>query len=237
MAVDERNLILRAAHLLRDAVGVSNGASIECAKRIPVAAGLGGGSADAAATLVGLNPLWQLDLSLDQLEDLAGRLGADVPFALCGGTALATGDGRTLRPLPDGPHHWMVLVPLHSDDPSKTATMYQQLTASDMTDGSMSRRQAAAIAAGSLDYACVHSAFLRAARDRWPEVGGALDILGEIEPSAVSLSGAGPSVFALFQTREVAARGAARVREKGLPARLCRFVGRGEIVTAAGWTQ
>ncbi len=219
------NLILQAANLLRDAIGVSDGASIHCAKRIPAAAGLGGGSADAAATLKGLNQLWGVGMDEEQLKELASLLGADVPYALRGGTALATGNGRTLEWLPSAPRHWVVLVPLRADDPAKTAAMYRCLVPSDMTDGTLARRQAAAITAGAVDYECVRSAFLRAAEDRWPEVSRALDALLVAAACAASLSGAGPSVFGLYRRRAAALEGIRAVRGEGLPARLCRFVG------------
>ena len=218
------NLIIRAANLLRDAIGVSAGAWIHCAKRIPLAAGLGGGSADAAATLRGLNQLWGVGLDEERLLELASLLGADVPYALRGGTALATGNGRTLKWLPDAPRHWVVLVPLHGDDPAKTAEMYRRLLPRDMTDGTLARRQAVAITAGAVDYGCVRSAFLRAAEDRWPEVSRALDALLVAAACAATLSGAGPSVVGLYRTRAAALEGMKAVRAEGLPARLCRFV-------------
>src|SRR5207244_5331408 len=94
------NLVLRAATLLRNAAGVDRGARMRLRKRIPVAAGLGGGSSDAAATLWGLNRLWGLRWPRARLSELAGRLGMDVPFFLTGGPALATGRGERVERLP-----------------------------------------------------------------------------------------------------------------------------------------
>ena len=96
----EDNLVLRAAALLRDAAPAGAGAAIVLHKRIPVAGGLGGGSSDAAAALLGLRRLWDLDLSDRTLAELAALLGADVPFFLRGGTALAAGRGEQLTVLP-----------------------------------------------------------------------------------------------------------------------------------------
>lgn len=98
---DRSNLAYRAAELLQQEVGVKKGAHIELTKKIPLAAGLAGGSSDAAAVLKGLNSLWRLSLSRTELEALAARIGSDVPFCLWGGTALATGRGECLEPLPD----------------------------------------------------------------------------------------------------------------------------------------
>ena len=107
---DHTNLAFRAATLLRQECGVSQGVHIELTKRIPMAAGLAGGSTDAAAVLKGLNVLWKLALSPDELETLAARLGSDVPFCLWGGTTLATGRGEILEPLPDFAGYGVVLA-------------------------------------------------------------------------------------------------------------------------------
>src|SRR5262249_27413282 len=96
---DGRNLALSAAAALRQAAGITRGARITLDKRIPVAAGLGGGSADAAAVLVGLNRLWRLRWPVTRLEEVATGLGMDVPFFLHGGRALATGRGERIERL------------------------------------------------------------------------------------------------------------------------------------------
>lgn len=94
---DGSNLALKAAELLRAEHGITDGAALHIRKTVPVAGGMGGGSADAAAALVALNALWQLGLSAEQLYALGARLGADVPFALHGGTALGLGTGTQLE--------------------------------------------------------------------------------------------------------------------------------------------
>ena len=112
------NLVLRAARLLRREAGVTAGAAIRLRKRIPVAAGLGGGSSDAAATLRGLRRLWGLDLDADALRELAAQLGSDVPFFVTGGAALAEGRGERLTPLPPAQGSVVVMAP----PPDETAT-------------------------------------------------------------------------------------------------------------------
>ena len=101
LPTDDGNLIVRAAAMLGEAAGATKGARITLDKHIPVAAGLGGGSSDAAATLWALNRLWGLRWSRDRLAGLAVRLGMDVPFFLGTGRVLATGRGEQLKPLPD----------------------------------------------------------------------------------------------------------------------------------------
>lgn len=105
------NLVLRAARLLRREAGVTAGAAIRLRKRIPVAAGLGGGSSDAAATLRGLRRLWGLDLDADALRELAAQLGSDVPFFVTGGAAFAEGRGERLTPLPPAQGSVVVMAP------------------------------------------------------------------------------------------------------------------------------
>jgi len=222
----EDDLILRAARLLLGRTGLGAGCMIECAKRIPLAAGLGGGSADAGATLRGLNALWKTGLGTVALVEMAAELGADVPFAIEGGTALGAGTGGTLTDLPDAPPHWVVLVPIASGDVRKTAEMYRRLKPDDLTGGAAARRQAAAVASGQVDYDAVSSAFARAAAESWPPTAGALRALREAQSPAASVSGAGPSVFGLFAKRASAIDGLASVRAAGLPARLYRFTRR-----------
>ncbi|MET4046287.1 4-diphosphocytidyl-2-C-methyl-D-erythritol kinase [Rhodococcus sp. UYP5] len=108
---DERNLVWKAAVLLADAVGREPGVEITIDKGIPVAGGMAGGSTDAAATLVALNALWDLDLSRAELTDLAAKLGSDVPFVLHGGTAMGTGRGEKLLPiLSRNTFHWVLAL-------------------------------------------------------------------------------------------------------------------------------
>jgi 4-diphosphocytidyl-2-C-methyl-D-erythritol kinase len=110
LPTDDRNLVVRAAHLLREAAGIETGARIVLDKRIPLAAGLGGGSSDAAATLLGLNRLWRLRWRRERLVELAVKLGMDVPFFLGRGRALGTSRGEVLSALPAVGGYALVLV-------------------------------------------------------------------------------------------------------------------------------
>jgi len=105
-----KNLVYRAASLLRRYAGVKKGVKIEIIKRIPVGAGLGGGSSDAAATLKGLNKLWKLNYSRKALLPISAQLGCDVPFFLYGHTALGEGYGEIVTPLPRIKRRWVLLV-------------------------------------------------------------------------------------------------------------------------------
>src|SRR6266403_3429037 len=139
---DGRNLALRAATALREAAGVTRGARITLDKRIPVAAGLGGGSADAAAVLLGLNRLWRLRWPVARLDEVATGLGMDVPFFLRGGTALATGRGERLAPLGSTS---LGLVLVNPKFAVSTAEMYGRVTPALYTDGARARDAAKAL--------------------------------------------------------------------------------------------
>lgn len=108
LACDASNLALKAAQLLAHRTGVTTGVHLDILKNVPIAGGMGGGSADAAATLVACNELWQTQLTKDELVLLGAELGADVPFALHGGTAVGTGRGDELsQALTTGSYHWV----------------------------------------------------------------------------------------------------------------------------------
>jgi 4-diphosphocytidyl-2-C-methyl-D-erythritol kinase len=106
---DQRNLAFQAAQLLKERYHVNKGVTIMIEKNIPVAAGLAGGSSDAAATLRGLNKLWKLGLTLDELADIGSEIGSDVSFCVYGGTALAKGRGEKITELPPPPTCWVVV--------------------------------------------------------------------------------------------------------------------------------
>lgn len=110
LKADEKNLAWRAAELVRQEYGLKGGVRMELTKRIPIAAGLAGGSADAAAVLKGMNELYNLQMSEARLCELGAKLGSDIPFCLMGGTMIATGRGEVLTRLADMPETWVVLA-------------------------------------------------------------------------------------------------------------------------------
>jgi 4-diphosphocytidyl-2-C-methyl-D-erythritol kinase len=125
LPTDRRNIAIKAAHLLQARSGYRGGAKLSIVKRVPIAGGMGGGSADAAATLVALDALWGLGISRDDLMDLGAELGADVPFALLGGTAIGTGRGDKLSPaLAKGSFQWLFAL---ADEGMSTPEVYAAL--------------------------------------------------------------------------------------------------------------
>ncbi|PWB97278.1 4-(cytidine 5'-diphospho)-2-C-methyl-D-erythritol kinase [Homoserinimonas hongtaonis] len=125
LALDGSNLAIKAAQLLARVSGYRGGVRLEVDKSVPVAGGMGGGSADAAATLLACDTLWGTDLGREELISLAAQLGADVPFALMGGTAVGTGRGDQLSPaLAKGQFHWVLVL---ADFGMSTPTVYSEL--------------------------------------------------------------------------------------------------------------
>lgn len=110
LPIDKRNNVYQAAALLKERYGIEQGVKISIEKKIPVAAGLGGGSTDCAAALRGMNRLWNLNLSIDQLIEIGVEIGTDVPYCLHGTTSFIGGKGEIVRPLKPMPQCWVVLV-------------------------------------------------------------------------------------------------------------------------------
>jgi 4-diphosphocytidyl-2-C-methyl-D-erythritol kinase len=223
-AIDD-NLVTRAAHLLAASTHTSLGAQITLLKRIPTAAGLGGGSSDAATTLVALNRLWQTRLTFDALLRLAAQLGSDVPFFVRGGAALLHGRGDELQPLPPVPAQWLVLALPSQTLPTKTATLYRALEPRDFSSGAATHNAVESLARGArLADVSLRNAFERAARAQFP---GLSATWGELERACgqpFHLSGAGPALFSLASTRVHARRLAERVARLGIEARAVRTV-------------
>lgn len=217
------NLVVRAADLLLErigAVGADDGSApgdvpltrISLTKRIPVAAGMAGGSADAAAALVGLNQLWECGLDRDELRELAAELGADVPFCVSGGTALATGTGTaTAQVLARGRFHWVVGM---SDTPLSTPEVYRVW---DDIGRPTEQEPDVVLQALRTDDAEVLGAALHndlevAAQHLRPELAEARDAMVDAGALGAVLSGSGPTVLGLAEDAAEARRIAEEVR-------------------------
>ena len=194
------NLAYRAAALLRQrARGGLAGARIELEKVIPVGAGLGGGSSDAAAALRALDRLWALHLPANELARLGAHLGTDVPFFLFGGTALGLGRGDEVTPLPDVPPQRLLLAVPRRPVAGKTAAMYASLRDEHFGSGEASERLAAAIREGAIPGDDdVRNVFEAVVDEVLPEAAAAAEqcrALG-LRPH---LAGSGPAHFVLLQ--------------------------------------
>jgi 4-diphosphocytidyl-2-C-methyl-D-erythritol kinase len=195
----DNNLVLRAAHLLRHTYGNSQGAHITLEKRIPSAAGLGGGSSDAAATLVGLSRLWGLNVASEELSRLGALLGSDVPFFLAGPTALVEGRGEQVTPIEPTPTFYAVLVFQPYNIPGKTRQLYASLTPQDLSDGSRTRAVLKALRHGSdISAMAVFNSFERAAFQVFPGLDQVRKRMFEAGAPNVHLSGSGPTLYTLY---------------------------------------
>jgi 4-diphosphocytidyl-2-C-methyl-D-erythritol kinase len=196
----EDDLVLRAARALDD--GKGRGATIRLAKMVPVAAGLGGGSSDAAATLRGLNELWALGRRDEELADIAAGLGSDVPFFLTGGTALAESRGERVTSLPDAPPRWLVLVVPRLRLEEKTKRMYEALRPEHYGDGTRSRVLAERVKRGrGVREEHLHNAFDDVAYDVFEGLDAYREALLAAGAGGVHVAGAGPALFALAAGR------------------------------------
>lgn len=198
---DGRNLALRAATALRQAAGITRGARIMLDKRIPVAAGLGGGSADAAAVLIGLNRLWRLRWPVAKLEEVATGLGMDVPFFLHGGRALATGRGERIERLP-GSSLGLVLV--NPRLAVSTAEMYGRVTPEMYSDGQHAKMLAVGFGGRSPARvaASLYNGLQEAAVAAYPGIGRIRAALLAAGALGALMSGSGPTVFGVARSFE-----------------------------------
>ncbi len=210
--VTDDNLCLRAALALHAATGTRTAARITLTKHIPIAAGLGGGSSDAAATLLALDALWETDLSDEALFALAKSLGADVPFLLCGGASIARGIGDLLWPAVPVPPAPVLLVVPRVEIPRKTAALYAALSEADYGDDNPVRRQMAAVRErNALDPVSLDNAFLSPLERLAPVVSATRAAMAAAGLDA-HLSGSGPALYALCKTDAEAERSAVALR-------------------------
>ena len=194
-------------------------------KSIPVSAGLGGGSSDAASALALLDRLWGLDWPEERLAEAAGRLGSDVPFFLRGGAALARGRGELLEPLPTPPDQWFLLLMPNIRMPGKTPALYRRLRPADFSDGSTTEALAGSMRAGApLEEAGMVNTFERAAAETFAGLERFRAALEIAAGHPAHLSGSGPSLFARVDDNAAGLEALDELRRQGLTASLVRAV-------------
>jgi 4-diphosphocytidyl-2-C-methyl-D-erythritol kinase len=195
---EEADLAMRAARLLQSATGCRSGAKIRVSKRIPLGAGLGGGSSDAATVLLVLNRLWNCGLDLPELAALGRRLGADVPVFIHGCSAMATGVGERLRPVAIGPRHYVLVLP---DLAISTAAVFADPQL--VRDSAPISLAEALAGKGRNDCEAV-------VRMRYPQIA---ELLAALERWGRPLmTGSGSAVFLQMASRELAVRAAREMK-------------------------
>ena len=220
------NLAARAVHLVRQHLDSQRGVLIELHKRIPIAAGLGGGSSDAAAVLLALQRWWQLQLSPTDLLEMASSLGSDVPFFMTGGLALCEGRGERVTTLSSNwpaTMRWLLLLkPAIS---VSTAAVFRNLPASDYTNGLHSQAVCAALLADTTpEPEDLHNCFERSVLETYPEVAFSRESLLKAGASIVRLSGTGPTLFAPFSDLIEAQRVQKQLQTQGYEVYLSRAI-------------
>ena len=206
LPVDDTNLVVRAARLLAKTCGMGNlGVEIRVYKRIPVAGGMAGGSADAAATLIACNQLWGTGLDTGQLHAVAARLGADVPFLLHGGTAVGTGRGEKLRSVPvRGSFHWVLALSHHGLSTPAVFREFDRISAPQPTDIDSGLLEALADGDARRVGALLRNDLQRAAFNLQPELADVLAMGREAGAIGALVSGSGPTIAFLAGTKAVA---------------------------------
>ena len=216
LPTDENNLIYRAAKLLLDTCAVKEGVRIHLTKRIPIAAGMAGGSTDAAATLKAVNQLFRFGKTKEELMELGVKIGADVPYCILGGTALAEGIGERLTPLPPMPDcHLLVAKP---DINVSTKYVYTTLDAAPILFHPDIDGMTAAILAGDLTgiTAKLGNVLETVTVPAHPIISKIKEKFLELGSDGVLMSGSGPTVFGIFSDKTAAEKAYASMKQSSL---------------------
>ena len=231
---DGDNLVARAASVLAEHTGRATTGRLHLTKRIPLAAGLGGGSSDAAAALRLLDRLWGTRVGARGLGPVAADLGSDVSLFLAGGTSLIRGRGEHVEKLPPTHPFWLVLVCPDISPPDKTRALYRSLDPSEWSDGAQTLALAETIRAGRpLTAAGLVNGFDGAADRVYPQFAELRARLHQLAGQPFHLTGAGPSLFALFVSMRAARTAAARIQQDGIPVHVARSIARQPAIRAS----
>ncbi len=213
---DESNLVYKAADMLMDIYGIKEGVSIRLEKRIPVAAGMAGGSTDAAAVLKGMNTLFSLGLSSEELMEIGVRLGADIPYCIMGGTALAEGIGEKLIRLPDMPACFVLLA--RPDISISTKDVFENLNLTTINRHPDIDGMTAAIEEGRLDKIMpfMENVLEHVTAVKYPIINKLKDFMEENGAGKALMSGSGPTVFGIYERKEDAEAAREKLMVSGL---------------------
>ncbi len=194
------NLVLKAAKILQKVSGEKRGTIITLKKAIPISGGLGGGSSDAAFTLIALNELWQLQLPRHKLAELAAVLGSDVPFFIYGGLSLLEGRGENVKLLEAKHSSWVVLIHPHIPAiENKTQNLYKNLREKDFTDGRYTNEMVQNLTKeGRITDQLLFNVFESVAFSFFPDLNKHKQKMADAGASKVSLAGSGPVLYSLF---------------------------------------
>lgn len=210
------NLIYKAAQSLMKEAGIMQGVEIMLQKRIPIAAGMAGGSTDAAAALAGLNELFALDFSLEKLQELGVALGADIPYCLMGGCALSEGIGEVLTKLPEPPQCMLVIAKPNIN--VSTKFVYENLHAERLSYHPDVDGMIEAIQSGSLKGITdrLGNVLETVTIREYPVIDDMKELMKNAGAENALMSGSGPTVFGIFTKEECAEKAAKQIKERQL---------------------
>lgn len=216
LPTDEGNLVYRAAKLLMDEFQVAKGVRISLKKQIPVAAGMAGGSSDAAAAMIGVNELFGLGLTQQELMDRAVKIGADVPYCIMGGTALAEGIGEVLSKLPPMPDCMILIAKPPIDVPTKF--VYGNLRANELETHPDIDAMIQDLQGKNLEHMCqiMGNVLETVTIPAYPVIDEIKKLMIESGAVGAMMSGSGPTVFGIFTDQESAKGAEAAMRDSGL---------------------
>ncbi len=216
LPLDEKNIAYKAAKLLMDEFQIEEGISITLDKHIPVAAGLAGGSSNAAAVLVGMNRLFKLGLSEEELMERGVKLGADVPYCIMRGTALAEGIGEELKALPPLPKCFVLIAkPAIS---VSTKTVYEKLDAHEIEEHPDIDGILEGLETGNLEKvaACMGNVLERVTVEEYPIIDTIKQVMKKEGALGAMMSGSGPTVFGIFNDRRLGKQAQQKILQKNL---------------------
>lgn len=219
LPADDSNLIIKAAKRMQERHPFP-GVQITLKKNIPMAAGMAGGSTDAAATLVGLNRMFALNVSDDELAEIAVGIGADVPFCLCGGTQLSEGIGEILRPLPAPPKAWLVIA--KPEISVSTKYVYENLHVDTIGHHPDVDGVVCALEDGNLKEMCnkLENILETVTEKEYPVIAEIKTVLKNKGALTALMSGSGPTVFGIFESSEMAKAACEELNKKKLAKQL-----------------
>lgn len=229
-SLESDNLVMKAARLFQEVTNCRKGVQIKLDKNIPFGVGLGGGSSDAASTLLALNTLWEMNFPRSQLAHLASEVSSDASLFIYGGTVLVEGRGEKVTPLPPLPPGYFVLhVPPLPGIQDKTGRLYGELNASHFTPGKFVHAALQVLEGGrTIDSSSMFNTFEAVAFDAFPQLDKYKGIFEETAGLAVHLAGSGPCLFTSIQDEQKAGEVCLSMRRRGLECYVAASLSRGE---------
>ncbi len=229
-SLQAENLVIKAAKLFQEVTNCRKGVRIGLRNNIPWGAGLGGGSSDAASTLVALNALWETNFARSRLAHLASQISSDAPLFVYGGTTLVEGRGEKVSPLPDLPPTCFVLhMPPLPKIPDKTSKLYGKLSSRNFTQGEFVHAALQTLEQGkTLPSSSMFNIFEAVAFDVFPDLDKYKEIFEQTAGLPVHLAGSGPCLFTPVQNEEKANEVYLSLRRQGLECYIVSSLSRSE---------